>query len=66
MWTSPAARLRLASITCPNALNYLMKAVPLGPELERFPGLKAGSNFKLGYSPERTNPADKDRPITKL
>jgi UDP-N-acetyl-D-galactosamine dehydrogenase len=37
-----------------------------GPELERHSGLKAGSDFKLGYSPERINPGDKDRPIHKI
>ncbi|MGN6155320.1 MAG: nucleotide sugar dehydrogenase [Sphingomicrobium sp.] len=37
-----------------------------GPELERCSGLKAGSDFKLGYSPERINPGDKDRPIHKI
>jgi UDP-N-acetyl-D-galactosamine dehydrogenase len=37
-----------------------------GPELERNSGLKAGVDFKLGYSPERINPGDKDRPIHKI
>jgi UDP-N-acetyl-D-galactosamine dehydrogenase len=37
-----------------------------GPELERNSGLKAGVDFKLGYSPERINPGDKDRPINKI
>ncbi len=37
-----------------------------GPELERFSGLNAGVDFKLGYSPERINPGDKDRPIHKI
>lgn len=30
-----------------------------GPILERFSGLKAGRDFRLGYSPERINPGDK-------
>ena len=30
-----------------------------GPILEQHSGLKAGSGFKLGYSPERINPGDK-------
>lgn len=29
-----------------------------GPALERASGLKCGSDFKLGYSPERINPGD--------
>jgi UDP-N-acetyl-D-galactosamine dehydrogenase len=37
-----------------------------GPELERCSGLKAGSDFKLGYSPERINPGDRERPIQKI
>ena len=31
-----------------------------GPLLERHSGLKRGRDFKLGYSPERINPGDKD------
>ncbi|MEW6117198.1 MAG: nucleotide sugar dehydrogenase [Nitrospirota bacterium] len=30
-----------------------------GPILERFSGMKAGEDFRLGYSPERINPGDK-------
>ncbi len=29
-----------------------------GPEIAKVSGLKAGSDFKLGYSPERINPGD--------
>ena len=36
------------------------------PALERSSGLKAGVDFKLGYSPERINPGDKARPIEKI
>jgi len=39
------------------------------PILERASGLKAGSDFKLGYSPERINPGDKSHrfeTITKV
>lgn len=36
------------------------------PALERSSGLKAGEDFKLGYSPERINPGDKDHPIEKI
>jgi UDP-N-acetyl-D-galactosamine dehydrogenase len=40
-----------------------------GPALERSSGLKAGVEFKLGYSPERINPGDREhsiRTITKV
>jgi UDP-N-acetyl-D-galactosamine dehydrogenase len=37
-----------------------------GPALERASGLKAGADFKLGYSPERINPGDKAHPIEKI
>lgn len=30
-----------------------------GPILEKYSGMKAGVDFKLGYSPERINPGDK-------
>ena len=36
------------------------------PALERASGLKAGVDFKLGYSPERINPGDKAHPIQKI
>lgn len=36
------------------------------PALERASGLKAGTDFKLGYSPERINPGDKERPLQKI
>ena len=34
--------------------------------LEQASGLKAGEDFKLGYSPERINPGDKEHPIEKI
>jgi UDP-N-acetyl-D-galactosamine dehydrogenase len=37
-----------------------------GPALERASGLKAGVDFRLGYSPERINPGDKAHPIDKI
>jgi UDP-N-acetyl-D-galactosamine dehydrogenase len=36
------------------------------PALERASGLRAGKDFKLGYSPERINPGDKGRPLSKI
>jgi len=37
-----------------------------GPLLEKASGLKAGSDFNLGYSPERINPGDKDNRLEKI
>lgn len=36
------------------------------PVLERESGLKCGVDFKVGYSPERINPGDKERTFTKI
>jgi UDP-N-acetyl-D-galactosamine dehydrogenase len=35
------------------------------PVIEAVSGLKAGVDFKLGYSPERINPGDKEHPFEK-
>lgn len=37
-----------------------------GPILERTSGLKRGKDFKLGYSPERINPGDKEHTVEKI
>ncbi len=37
-----------------------------GPILERESGLKRGLDFKLGYSPERINPGDKERTLERI
>ncbi|MCC7296697.1 MAG: nucleotide sugar dehydrogenase [Bacteroidia bacterium] len=36
------------------------------PVIEEISGLKAVADFKVGYSPERINPGDKERPLTKI
>ncbi|MDT8287157.1 MAG: nucleotide sugar dehydrogenase [Elusimicrobiales bacterium] len=36
------------------------------PVLERCSGLKCGTDFKVGYSPERINPGDKEHSFTKI
>ena len=37
-----------------------------GPELEAASGLASGSDFFLGYSPERVNPGDRDHRIERI
>lgn len=36
------------------------------PVLEQISGLKCNVNFFIGYSPERINPGDKERTVTKI
>lgn len=36
------------------------------PILERISGLRCGFDFKVGYSPERINPGDKEHTFTKI
>jgi len=36
------------------------------PILEEVSGLKMGKDFKMGYSPERINPGDKNHTLTKI
>jgi UDP-N-acetyl-D-galactosamine dehydrogenase len=36
------------------------------PVIERLSGLKVGTDFKLGYSPERINPGDKEHTLPKI
>jgi len=38
----------------------------MGPILEKESGMKVGKDFKIGYSPERVNPGDKDHTIDKI
>src|SRR6476659_3149985 len=37
-----------------------------GPEIERAAGLKRGRDFRLGYSPERINPGDREHTIDRI
>jgi UDP-N-acetyl-D-glucosamine/UDP-N-acetyl-D-galactosamine dehydrogenase len=37
-----------------------------GPELERAGGLERGRDFRLGYSPERINPGDREHTIDRI
>ncbi len=37
-----------------------------GPEIERTANLKRGRDFRLGYSPERINPGDREHSIDKI
>jgi UDP-N-acetyl-D-galactosamine dehydrogenase len=37
-----------------------------GPEIERISGLKRGRDFRLGYSPERVNPGDREHRIDQI
>ncbi|CAD6554791.1 UDP-N-acetyl-D-glucosamine 6-dehydrogenase [Paraburkholderia metrosideri] len=37
-----------------------------GPELEKASNLRCGVDFKLGYSPERINPGDREHPLEKI
>lgn len=36
------------------------------PILEKFSGLKLGTDFKVGYSPERINPGDTEHTLTRI
>jgi UDP-N-acetyl-D-galactosamine dehydrogenase len=37
-----------------------------GPELERLSGLARGTHFRLGYSPERINPGDREHNVESI
>jgi len=37
-----------------------------GPEIERSAGLKRGRDFRLGYSPERINPGDREHSVERI
>jgi UDP-N-acetyl-D-galactosamine dehydrogenase len=37
-----------------------------GPEMERLSGLRCGTDFFLGYSPERINPGDREHTVERI
>jgi UDP-N-acetyl-D-galactosamine dehydrogenase len=37
-----------------------------GPEIERVSGFQRGRDFRLGYSPERINPGDREHTVDKI
>lgn len=37
-----------------------------GPEIERLSGLERGRDFRLGYSPERINPGDREHTVDRI
>ena len=37
-----------------------------GPEIERCAGLRRGADFRLGYSPERINPGDREHTVDRI
>ena len=37
-----------------------------GPEIERLTGLERGRDFRLGYSPERINPGDREHTVDRI
>jgi UDP-N-acetyl-D-glucosamine/UDP-N-acetyl-D-galactosamine dehydrogenase len=37
-----------------------------GPEIERLTGFKRGRDFRLGYSPERINPGDREHTVDRI
>jgi len=51
----------LESTVYPGVTEEIVK-----PILEKESGLKCGEDFKIGYSPERVNPGDKEHAIDKI
>ncbi|MGQ0812287.1 MAG: nucleotide sugar dehydrogenase [Nitrospiraceae bacterium] len=58
---SPGAIVVYESTVYPGATEEVCQ-----PVLERHSGLKCGIDFKLGYSPERINPGDKEHTLSKI
>lgn len=58
---SPGAIVVFESTVYPGATEEVCL-----PILEQASGMKCGVNFKLGYSPERINPGDKEHTLEKI
>jgi UDP-N-acetyl-D-glucosamine/UDP-N-acetyl-D-galactosamine dehydrogenase len=58
---SPGSVVVYESTVYPGATEQICR-----PILERASGLKAGTDFFVGYSPERINPGDKEHTIDKI
>lgn len=58
---SPGAIVVYESTVYPGATEEIC-----GPVLERVSGLKRGTDFKLGYSPERINPGDREHTLETI
>jgi UDP-N-acetyl-D-glucosamine/UDP-N-acetyl-D-galactosamine dehydrogenase len=58
---SPGAAVVFESTVYPGVTEEIC-----GPALEKASGLRCGVDFKLGYSPERINPGDKEHPLEKI
>lgn len=58
---SPGAIIVFESTVFPGATEDIC-----GPALEAATGLTCGVDFKLGYSPERINPGDKERQLENI
>ena len=63
----------IGSNLCPGAIVVYESTVYPGateedclPILEKASGLKSGIDFKIGYSPERINPGDKEHTLEKI
>jgi len=58
---SPGSIVVFESTVYPGATEEVCR-----PILEKMSGLKCGVDFKLGYSPERINPGDKEHTLEKI
>src|SRR6266540_4959622 len=66
-WSSPAIRLtRGATVVYESTVYPGCTEEICVPVLEQESGLKAGRDFKVGYSPERINPGDTEHTLDKI